>query len=85
MTAATFDDVMGYVNVIDGVAAYTLELTVRYVAPMPLHEPVEIRARTIERTERRSTVTAEAHTADGVQVATGRATFAIIAPSAFGL
>jgi acyl-coenzyme A thioesterase PaaI-like protein len=75
MTAAVFDDVMGYVNVIDGVAAYTLELQVRYVAGMPLHTPVEVRARTVEVTERRSTVTAEARVvADGE----ARAVFALI-------
>ena len=40
ITASVFDDVMGYVNVIEGVAAYTYELTVRYLAGMPLGEPV---------------------------------------------
>ena len=83
MTAATFDDVMGYVNVIDGVAAYTLELNVKYIAGMPLHEPIEIRARTVARDHRRSTVTAEAHSADGTLVASGSAIFALIPPERF--
>lgn len=83
MTAATFDDVMGYVNVIDGVAAYTLELDVKYIAGMPLHEPVVIRARTVSRDHRRSTVTAEAHSADGTLVASGSAIFALIPPERF--
>lgn len=79
MTAAVFDDVMGYVNVIDGVAAYTLELHVRYVAGMPLHTPVEVRARTVEVTDRRSTVTAEARVVeDGALVGEARAIFALI-------
>lgn len=79
MTAAVFDDVMGYVNVIDGVAAYTLELQVRYIAGMPLHEPVEVRARTVEVTGRRSTVTAEARVVrDGTLVGEARAVFALI-------
>ena len=87
ITASTFDDVMGYVNVIDGVAAYTLDLYVRYVAGMPLYEPIEIRARTIETNleRRRTIVTAEAHTADGALVADGRGTFALIPRERFGL
>lgn len=86
ITASVFDDVMGYVNVIDGVAAYTLDLTVRYVAGMPLGQPVEVRARTVERSERRSVVTAEAHAlGDGTRLAEGSATFAILPRERFGL
>ncbi len=85
MTAAVMDDVMGYVNVIDGVAAYTLELKVRYVAGMPLDTPVEVRAHRTEPGERRSTVVAEARTADGTLVAEAEGLFAILPPSRFGL
>lgn len=87
VTASAFDDVMGYVNVIEGVAAYTSELTVRYLAGMPLHEPVEIRARMLDCdwTTRRSTVTAEARTRDGVVVADASARFALLPPERFGL
>ncbi|MDH4146180.1 MAG: PaaI family thioesterase [Acidimicrobiia bacterium] len=85
ITAACFDDVMGYVNIIDAVAAYTLELHVRYVAPMPLHVPVEFRARTVERSERRSTVTAEATAPDGTRVGEASAVFAIVAREKFGI
>jgi acyl-coenzyme A thioesterase PaaI-like protein len=79
ITASVFDDVMGYVQVIDGVAAYTADLYVRYLAAMPLYTPIEIRARTTERNDRRSVVTAEARIAgtDGV-LADARAVFALI-------
>jgi predicted thioesterase len=82
-----FDDVMGYVNVIEGVAAYTYELTVRYLAGMPLGEPVEVRARMTECDweRRRSTVTAEARAMDGTLVADAVASFALLPRQRFGL
>jgi hypothetical protein len=53
---------------------------------MPLHVPVEVRARTAETSERRSTVTAEARVvADGSLVADGRAVFALIPRHRLGL
>lgn len=87
ITASMFDDVMGYVNVMDGVAAYTYELTVRYVSGMPLGETVTIRARTteVDWERRRSTVTAEAHTDDGTLVAEGVGRFALIPRERFGI
>jgi acyl-coenzyme A thioesterase PaaI-like protein len=79
VTASVFDDVMGYVQVIDGVAAYTLELQVRYLAAVPTYTPIDVRARTTERTERRSIVTAEATIAGrGDLVADARGIFAVI-------
>ncbi len=81
ITASAFDDVMGYVQVIDGLAAYTLELHVRYLAAVPTYTPIEIRARTTERTDRRTVVTAEARIAGADDViADARAVFAIIPP-----
>ena len=86
ITAAVVDDVMGYVNVIEGVAAFTIELRVRYVAAMPLHVPVEVRARITQRDERRLTITAEARVAaDGTLVAEAEGRFAVLPPSRFGL
>ena len=79
ITASVFDDLMGYVQVVDGVGAYTRELHVRYLAGMPLYTPVEFRARTTERDERRSTVTAEARVAGTDElVADARGVFAIL-------
>jgi acyl-coenzyme A thioesterase PaaI-like protein len=45
ITAAAFDDVLGFVLNIEHVPAYTGELAVRYVRPAPLHRPLEMRAR----------------------------------------
>ena len=85
MTAAVFDDLMGYVQVIEGIASYTLELTVRYHAAMPTHAPVEVRARAVERTERRCIVTAEAVRAGSTDVlAEARGVFAIVPPERLG-
>jgi acyl-coenzyme A thioesterase PaaI-like protein len=78
ITASVFDDIMGYVQVIDGVAAYTRELHVRYLAPVPISVPIELRARTVERSERRSIVTAEARIAAGDIVADARGIFAVV-------
>jgi len=79
VTASVFDDVMGYVQVIDGVAAYTRELQVRYLAGVPTYVPIEFRARTTERNERRSLVTAEARIVGRDEiVADARGIFAII-------
>ena len=87
LAPAVFDDVMGYVNVIEGVAAYTYELTVRYLAGMPLGEPVVIRARMGECDweRRRSTITAEATLADGTVAADAHARFALVPRERFGL
>lgn len=86
MTAALFDDVMGYVNVIAGIAAVTASIEVRYVAAMPLATPVEFRARITERAGRRFVVTAEATTvADGVLLAEASGTFAVLTRERLGL
>ncbi len=85
LTAALFDDVMGYVNTLEAHAAYTRDLTVRYLAPFPLHVPVTIRARVTERSERRCMVTAEATDPDGTCVGEAAGTFAIVAKEKFGL
>ena len=81
ITASIFDDLMGYVQVIDGLASYTRELQVRYLAPMPTHTRIEVRARTTERTERRAVVTAEARVAGSdTLVADARGIFAVVPP-----
>ena len=85
ITASVFDDLMGYVQVIDGLASYARELQVRYLAPMPTHTPIDVRARTTERTERRAVVTAEAHVAGSdTLVADARGIFAVVPPEQLG-
>jgi acyl-coenzyme A thioesterase PaaI-like protein len=45
ITAALFDDIMGYVLVLRRIPAFTGELTVRYLAPVPVGEVLDLRAR----------------------------------------
>jgi acyl-coenzyme A thioesterase PaaI-like protein len=40
--AAVLDELLGSVNMVHGVGAFTGTLTVRYRAPTPLHEPVRL-------------------------------------------
>lgn len=84
MTAAVFDDVMGALMVVSAVAAYTGELTVKYIAGVPIGEPVQFRAWVAERRERVWTVNATAHAGDVLAgEAIGR--FVIVPPERFGL
>jgi acyl-coenzyme A thioesterase PaaI-like protein len=53
VTAAVFDDVMGYVLVLLRTPAYTGELTVRYHAPVPVREQLSVRARLLRREGRK--------------------------------
>jgi acyl-coenzyme A thioesterase PaaI-like protein len=59
ITAAIFDDVMGYVLVLQRTPAYTGELTVRYNAPVPVGVELTIRARMRERQGRKLWMTSE--------------------------
>jgi acyl-coenzyme A thioesterase PaaI-like protein len=53
VTAAIFDDVFGFVLTVHQVAAFTGELTVRYLGPAPLHVPLEFRARMVGQERRK--------------------------------
>ena len=82
IVAAIFDDVLGYLLRFLGQPAYTGELTVRYLAPTPIHEPLEFRAR-VERVEGRKIDTVAEAFALGeggtrTHVATGTARFIAI-------
>ncbi len=82
IVAAIFDDVLGYLLRFLKQPAFTGELTVRYLAPTPIHEPLEFRAR-VERVEGRKIDTvAEAYALgpDGerTHVATATARFIAI-------
>jgi predicted thioesterase len=57
-------------------------LTVRYVAPVPVDEPLEIRARLDSRERRKLFISAEAR-ADGRIVATCCAIYITVDPSRF--
>ncbi len=87
LTAAYFDDVMGYVMVAEPIAAFTGELAVRYLGGMLIGVPVHFACRITERRENVLTVrgTAHLHEADGelVSEATGR--FVVMSPKRLGL
>lgn len=66
IVAAAFDDVTGFVIGKLQEPAFTGELTVRYLAPVPVDEPLEIRARLDGREGRKLFISAELHTSDAV-------------------
>jgi len=82
IVAAAFDEVTGYVIGMLREPAYTGELTVRFEHPVPVHVPLEMRARLVGRERRKLFITAEA-THDGARVASCRATYITVDPSVF--
>jgi acyl-coenzyme A thioesterase PaaI-like protein len=74
IVAAAFDDVTGFVIGQLRNPAFTGELTVRYLAPVPIDEPLEMRARLEGQERRKLFITAEASHNDTV-VATCRAIY----------
>ena len=77
--ALTFDEVLGIANINAGHPGMTGRLTVRYLKPTPLHQPVEIRGWT-ERVEgRRITARAEMYV-EGVKTAEAEGLFIDIDP-----
>jgi acyl-coenzyme A thioesterase PaaI-like protein len=82
IVAAAFDDVTGFVIGWLQVPSFTGELTVRYLAPVPVDEPLEIRARLDGRERRKLFISAEARAGEAV-VATCRAIYITVDPSLF--
>jgi acyl-coenzyme A thioesterase PaaI-like protein len=79
IVAAIFDDTMGLVLKIVSTPAYTGELTIRYLAPTPVGEELEFRARLARREGRKLHMEAEAYrVADGTTLATAKAVFIAI-------
>jgi acyl-coenzyme A thioesterase PaaI-like protein len=66
IVAAVFDDVTGFVIGRLQEPAFTGELTVRYLAGVPVDEPLEIRARLDRRERRKLFISAELRTSDTV-------------------
>jgi acyl-coenzyme A thioesterase PaaI-like protein len=82
IVAAAFDDVTGFVIGMLHEPAYTGELTVRYVAPVPVDETLVMRARLDGRERRKLFISADAHAGDKL-VATCRAIYVTVDPSRF--
>lgn len=62
IVAAIFDDVLGYLLRFLQQPAYTGELTIRYLAPTPIHEPLQFRARVEQVDGRKIDTVADAYT-----------------------
>jgi acyl-coenzyme A thioesterase PaaI-like protein len=82
IVAAAFDDVTGFVIGKLQEPAFTGELTVRYVAPVPVDEPLVMRARLDGRERRKLFISGEARAGETV-VATCRAIYITVDPSLF--
>lgn len=80
IVAAVFDDVLGYLLTLQQEPGFTGELCIRYLAPTPIREPLEFRARVVERDGRKLHTEGEAR-AHGEVVARATATFVFIDPS----
>jgi acyl-coenzyme A thioesterase PaaI-like protein len=82
IVAAAFDDVTGFVIGRMREPAFTGELTVRYVAPVPVDETLVMRARLDGRERRKLFISAEAHAGEKL-VATCRAIYITVDPASF--
>jgi acyl-coenzyme A thioesterase PaaI-like protein len=83
IVAAVFDDVLGYVLTVIDQPAFTGELTVRYLAPTPIHQPLTFDAKLDSRDGRKLYMSAEARMQDGRLAATATATFIAVDPATF--
>jgi acyl-coenzyme A thioesterase PaaI-like protein len=83
IVSAVFDDITGFVIGRLAEPAFTGELTVRFVAPVPVEETLTIRTRLDSRERRKIFISAEATTEAGDVVATCKAIYIAVDPSMF--
>jgi acyl-coenzyme A thioesterase PaaI-like protein len=84
--AGLFDDVFGFVLGVVGKPAFTGELTIRYLAPTPLHRPLLCRGRLASRQGRKLLIEGELIDAEGdveKVVARGTGLFITVDPAMF--
>lgn len=84
VTAAVFDDVMGYVLLLYRTPAYTGELTVRYKGPVPVGEQLVVRAWLGKRDGRKLWMES-VMSVDGEAVCEAEGLFIAIAPERLGI
>jgi acyl-coenzyme A thioesterase PaaI-like protein len=82
IVAAAFDDFTGAIIGTLGEPAFTGELTVRFVRPVPVHRPLRFRTWLDSRDGRKLHIHADAHDGDEL-VATCRAIYITVDPSVF--
>jgi acyl-coenzyme A thioesterase PaaI-like protein len=82
VVAAAFDDFTGAVIGTLSEPAFTGELTIRFVAPVPVHRPLRLRTWLDSRDGRKLHIHADAHDGDQL-VATCKAIYITVDPSVF--
>jgi uncharacterized protein (TIGR00369 family) len=78
--ATILDEAMGKVNKLRQVVALTSEITVNYLKPVPLNEPLRVESREVKVTGRRHINMAEILNQKGDVLARGRGLFIAIDP-----
>ena len=81
--ATILDEAMGKVNKLRQVIALTSEMTVDYLRPVPLHQPLRVESREVSVRGRRHVNRAEILNQRGDVLARGRAVFIAIDPAKF--
>ena len=81
--ATILDEAMGKVNKIRQVIALTSKMTVDYLRPVPLHQPLRVESREVSVRGRRHVNMGEILNQKGEVLARGRAVFIAIGPSRF--
>jgi acyl-coenzyme A thioesterase PaaI-like protein len=84
VVAAVFDDVLGFVLLIHASPSYTGRLTVSYLAPTPVGEELEFRARLVRRERRKLFIEGEAYH-DGTRICEAEGLFVAIPPERLGI
>jgi uncharacterized protein (TIGR00369 family) len=78
--ATILDDAMSKLNKLRDVIAATSQLRIEYLKPVPLHTPLRVESREVNKRGRRLTHTAEILNQDGIVLARGTGQFVIINP-----
>jgi len=79
--ATILDDAMGKVNKLRNVVALTKEMTVQYLRPVPLHQPLRVEGREVSVTGREHVNMAEILNEEGQVLARSRGIFVVINPT----
>jgi uncharacterized protein (TIGR00369 family) len=78
--ASILDDAMGKVNKLHQVVALTRKMTVEYLKPVPLHKPLRVEGREIQKRGRTHVNTAQILNEKGEVLARSKGTFIAIDP-----
>jgi acyl-coenzyme A thioesterase PaaI-like protein len=84
ITAAVFDDVMGYALLLNRTPAFTGRLTINYLAPVPIGPELTVRSRLRSRNGRKLWIDAEMHLGEHL-VAEAEGLFIAVPPERLGL